>query len=222
MAEKGMDYALGFVLKLAEAGRTFDEARSFVLEKSAYGGSGEWYPATGRNAAPSEPMLSRRTYDRIYAGTRKRLLREADRASSGDRAIVFQGFRNPVTGGFRFPFSIGSRKSNIVNSTMTPAQANLVALLTKHKRLKGYRQVARKLRNGSPDFEFMRDPTIFNSHANRLTRRGMEDLRKAYRHVHGVTPDDYVLGTLAGRLFGTNSGFDGNPVVFDRIQGRMI
>jgi len=208
MAEKGMDYALGFVLKLAEAGRTFDEARTFVLGKSA--------------ADEEKPAISRRTYDRIYEKTRKRLLREYIRSMKGDMTPVYQGFMNPITGKLRFPISIGAKKSNVDVSTMTPAQANMVSLLTKHRKIKNISGVSRRLNRRNPDFEFMTDPTVFDASRGRFTRHGLSDFRKAYRYVHGSDPTDYDIGELEARLFGHTSGFDGSPYVFGQLKRRMI
>lgn len=202
-----MDYTLGFVMKLAEAGVTLDQAEKFVFSKKA--------------DSDSEPKISRRAFERIYEKTRKKLRSEINRSDAGDSSIVWQGFRNPITGAIRFPLSIGSRRSNDVNATMTPAQANLVALLTKHRNINGYRGVQRKFKNFHPDFEFMADPTTFNADKGKLTNRGQKDLKKAYKHVFGYEPTDDILGMLTSRLFGTNSGFDGTNHIFGS-ERRMV
>lgn len=201
-----MNYTLGYVLGLAEGGATVEDAERFVLFKSAQ----------------AEPTQSRRGYERVYDKTRKMLRRETDRAQRGSRGIVFQGFKNPVTGKLRLPFSIGAKKSNTDISTMTPAQANLVALLTKHTRLRNHNDVARKVNKGHRDFEFLGDPTVFNGRAGRLTNRGMQDLRKAWKYVKGYDPDDFQLREFTNRLFGTQAGFGGSPFVLEAFHRREI
>jgi hypothetical protein len=212
MAREGMEYALGFVMKLAEAGVTFDQAEDFVFSKKAQSSTIE----------AKEPTVSRRAYDRIYRGTRARIRREADKSQMGNMSLIFQGLRNPITGKFRFPFSIGSKKYNTDISTMTPAQANMVSLLTKHRNIKDYRTIAKHINRGNPDFEFLGDPTVFNTRTGRLTARGMEDFKKAYKYVHNITPDDFIVNRMTNKLFGTTAGFDGSPYMFEQFQKRRI
>ena len=221
------EYVDGFMGKLAEAGVTLDQAEGFVFGKKADVGikadSMESIMNNPRYARGEyvDPKFTRRLYERIYAKTRRKLGREMDRAQSG-KLLVWQGLRNPITGKFRLPVSLGSKAINTQTSTMTPAQANLVSLITKHRNLKSFKGVQRKVNRGSADFEFMGDPTIFNARTSRLTRRGVEDLKKAWKYVHGYSPDDTTIEMLTNRLFGTNAGFDGSPHVFERYTGRGI
>lgn len=221
------EYVDGFVQKLAEAGVTLDQAENFVFGKKAYDVKADSVESILNNKRYSggqykDPVFSRNLYERVYSKTRNKLNREANRAQAGRLSLVWQGLRNPVTGKWRVPISLGSKKINTTVATMTPAQANLVALLSKHKKLKNFNQVQRKVNRRSGDFEFMGDPTIFNARASKLTNRGIEDFKKAYKYVHGFEPDNEMVEMITNRLFGTHAGFDGAPHVFERYTGRGI
>lgn len=221
--KKEFEFALGYVLKLAESGRTFDQVLGYKAQKTA--ASDDFWSRLDEykeNGKYPDPKATRRLYERIYSKTRGKLRREADRSQAGDFSPTWQGFRNPITGKWRFPISFGSRKVNTENASMTPAQANLVSLLSKHKDIKNFRQLQGKVSGRSGDFEFLGDPTVFNSHASRFTTRGREDFKKAWRYVHGYDPTDSFVDGFASKLFGTHAGFDGAPHIFERHNTRRI
>lgn len=201
-------FSLGFALKLAEAGVPADRLVQAIDKKAA--------------DSDKEPSVSRRAYEMIYEKTRGKLRREADRSQVGRGSLLWQGFRNPVTGKFRFPISFGSKKVNDEIASMTPAQANFVSLLTKYKNLKNHFQVQKKSRQENGDFEFLGDPTVFNSRSSRLTSRGLSDFRKAYKYVNKVDPGDEYAKILTSKLFGENAGFDGSPHIFETVNRRRI
>ena len=215
---KEFEFALGYVLKLAESGRTLDQVEEHRSMKRA-DALEDWYTSKGQYR---NPELTKRTYDRIYSKTRAKLRREADRSQAGRHSILWQGFRNPVTGKLRIPISFGSKNVNTENASMTPAQANLVSLLTKNRKVNDFKKLQKRVNRRSGDFEFIGDPTVFNIHASRLTNRGKEDFKKAYRYVHGYEPSDYQVDAIAERLFGTHAGFAGQPHIFERYNSRKI
>lgn len=221
--KRKFEFALGYVLKLAEAGKTLDQVVAYKAQKRA--ASDDFWSRLDKyreNGDYADPTATRRLYERIYEKTRGKLRREADRSQAGRFSILWQGLRNPVTGKLRLPISLGSKKVNTENASMTPAQANLVSLLSKHRNVKDFRKLQRKVRSGSGDFEFLGDPTVFNSHASRFTARGKEDFKKAWRYLHGYDPSDAFVDGFASRLFGTRAGFDGAPHIFERYNSRKI
>lgn len=167
--------------------------------------------------------LSKATRDRIYRDTRADMMAEADRARGG--FMRWQGFRDPLSGRLRIPVSFGSRKQNVWNSSMTPSQANMVSLLTKNRKIRDYRQLSRAMDKGRSGLEFMGDPSVVNLHSGKLTNHGMDDLKFAFRHVHGRDPteDDMAkLNARMDRLLGTHAGANGNPHRFEQYLPRSF
>lgn len=214
---KQIEFSIGYVLKLAEAGKTLDQVERFKLSKKAaaddFSKRLDEYLSIGRW---QDPAIARNLFEAIYSKTRGKIRKEIGKSKAGRKTVTWQGFKNPITGKKRFPLSLGSKKTNIDNSTMTPAQANFVSLLSKEKKIKNFKNLQKRYRNRSSDTEFINDPMTFNSRAGRLTEAGKRDFKKAFKYVHGYEIDDDYMEALTDRLFGTHAGFDESPFIFRR------
>ena len=169
--------------------------------------------------------LSKDMIDSIYRGTRSKLVGEADRSSRGSRVITWQGWRDPVTGALRWPVSFGSKAKNDRNASLSPAQANLLSLLTQGRKYRNHRDVARALRKGDSNLEFLGDPTKFDLGASKLTDKGMRDLNFAWKTRFGHDMNEHERGLVEQRLntlFGTNTIEGGKPFRFERFGPRPI
>ena len=169
--------------------------------------------------------LSKDMIDAIYRNTRSKLVDEARRSTRGARAITWQGWRDPITGALRWPVTFGSRMKNDRNASLSPVQANLLALLTQGRKYRNHRDVARALRMGDSNLEFLGDPTKFDLGNSKLTDKGMRDLNFAWKTRFGHDMNDHEKQLVAQRmneLFGTNTIEGGKPFRFEHFGPRPI
>lgn len=78
---------------------------------------------------------------------------------------------------------------------------------------------------GSNGLDFMRDPSVVNLHSGKLTQHGLDDLKFAFKAVHGRDPTEFDMERLnrrMDRILGTNAGANGNPYRFESILPRTF